>query len=78
MKKFFKFLAGTALVAAIGAGAYYAYKKFIACDGCDDEDADEDLDDFEMDDEDEDDAPLKTPEYVSINPATADDGSANE
>jgi len=74
MKKFFKFLAGTAVVAAIGAGAYFAYKKFIACDNCDDDDADEDLDDFEMDD-DEDDAPLKTPEYVSINPTASDDAA---
>ncbi len=76
MKKFFKLLAGTAVVAAIGAGAYYAYKKFIACDGCDD-DVDEDLDDFEMDDE-EDETPLKTPEYVSINPAAADDSTVSE
>ena len=77
MKKFFKFLAGPALVAAIGAGAYYAYKKFIACDGCDDDDSDEDLDDFEMED-DEDDAPLKTPEYVSVTPAAADESKEEQ
>ena len=33
MKKFGKFLFGTATLAALGAGAYYAYKKFVDNNG---------------------------------------------
>lgn len=71
MKKFGKFVFGLATVAAAGAGAYYAYKKFVEKAHLDDEDdfEDDDLDDFELDDDEE--AP-KAPEYVTINPVKED------
>lgn len=63
MKKFGKFLFGTAVLAAIGAGAYYVYKNLIKKDSNDDFD---DFDDeFEDDDTDEDDNDSR--EYVPIN-----------
>ena len=64
MKKFFKFVFGTAMIAAAGTAVYYVYKNFIAKkqdeDDFDDDYVDDDLDD--EDDLDEDDR-----EYVSIN-----------
>ena len=52
MKKFGKFLFSTAALAAVGAGVYYAYKKFVA-------------DDQDIDDDDDEDA-SNSPEYVSV------------
>lgn len=73
MKKFLKFIAGTVAVAAAAAGAFYAYKKFFAKDNLgEDDELDDDLDDFELDDDEEDEAPIKTPEYVSINPTESE------
>lgn len=63
MKKFFKFLFGTAAIAGIAAGLYYCYKKFFAKQE-EDDDFEDDLDDFDLDDEDS----STTPEYVSITP----------
>ena len=77
MKKFGKFLFGSAALAAIGAGAYYAYKKFAENNG-ETEDEDEyidDLDDFDLDDEEE---VTKSPEYVSLNAAAEDVKEAAE
>lgn len=62
MKKLGRFLAGLVGVAAVGAGAYYAYKKFVAKD-VEDDDFDDDLDDFDFDEDEEDDSR----EYVSLN-----------
>ncbi len=62
MKKFGKCLAGLVGIAAIGAGAYYAYKKFVAKD-VEDDDFDDDLDDFDFDDDEEE----NSTEYVSLN-----------
>ncbi len=66
MKKFGKFLFSTAALAAVGAGVYYAYKKFVADDQDIDDDDDfiDDLDDFDLDDDDED--ASNSPEYVSV------------
>lgn len=72
MKKFLKFIFGTATVAAAGAGAYYAYKKFIEKANLEEEeDFEEDIDEFELDEED----PPKAPEYVSINPKTEENSA---
>ena len=76
MKKFGKFLFGLATVAAAGAGAYYAYKKFVEKANLDEEDDfEDDLDEFELDDETEtssdnsaESETPKAPEYVSITP----------
>lgn len=76
MKKFGKFLFGVATVAAAGAGAYYAYKKFVEKANLDEEDDfEDDLDEFELDDEAEtsaDEEAPKAPEYVSITPEAAE------
>ena len=60
MKKFGKFLAGTAALAGLAAGAYYVYKNFIETpsqeDDFDDVLEEDDLDVTESDDR----------EYVSI------------
>lgn len=66
MKKFCKFLFGTATLAAIAGGIYYFYKNYIK------KDSNDDLDDFEddFDDMEEDAAPSDSTdnrEYVSIN-----------
>lgn len=71
MKKFGKFLFGTLSVAALAAGAYYIYKKFIKKDASDD--FDEFEDDFEDFDTDEvTDMDMEAREYVPIN-LTAED-----
>lgn len=76
MKKFGKFLTGTAVLAGIAAGAYYVYKNYIASD----EDLDDldDLDDFDDDETTEVDESER--DYVSINIAKdseADDDLAD-
>lgn len=75
MKKFGKFLLGVITIAAAGAGAYYAYKKFVEKAHLDDEDdfEDDDLDDFDLDD----DETPKAPEYVTINPVAENDEAAD-
>ena len=70
MKKFGKFLFGSAALAAAGAGLYYAYKKFIEKPADDDDDEFlDDLDDYDLEEDAE--AP-KAPEYVSINTDAVD------
>lgn len=65
MKKFGKFVLSVATIAAAGAGAYYAYKKFIEKSNFgDEEENDDDLDEYDFEDE----GPSKSPEYVSITP----------
>ena len=74
MKKFGRFLFGSAAIAAIGAGAYYAYKKITENSTCEeDDDFIDDLDDFDLDDEEL----KKTPEYVSLKPQGEDEGSGS-
>ena len=65
MKKFAKFIFGTAIIASIAAGAYYIFKTYIKKDTTDDFDDFED--DFEDFDAEEEDAENDTREYVSIN-----------
>lgn len=65
MKKFTKFIFGTAVLASIAAGAYYIFKTYIKKDTTDDfDDFDDEFEDFDTDEEDEDE---ETREYVSIN-----------
>lgn len=63
MKKFGKFIFGTAVLAAIGAGAYFVYKNLIQ------KDSDDDFDDFDDDfeDSDEKESESDSREYVPIN-----------
>ncbi len=69
MKKFGRFLFGSAVLAAAGAGVYYAYRKLTEKPGEeDDDDFLDDLDDYDLD---EDVETPKAPEYVSINPEAA-------
>lgn len=66
MKKFFKFLAGAASVAALACGAYYFCKKYICKETPDDfDDFDDDLDDYDTTDSS--DNASDSREYVSIN-----------
>lgn len=57
MRKFIKFLVGTASLAALAGGAYYFVKKYFTEDCFDDFDDDDfdDFDDFDDDDFDNDD-----------------------
>ena len=72
MKKFGKFIFGTLSVAALAAGAYYIYKKFIKKDSSDD--FDEFEDDFEdFDTEEVTDKDTEAREYVPINIAAEDE-----
>lgn len=52
MRKFFKFLVGTASLAALAGGVYYFVKKYFTEDCFDDFD-DDDFDDFDDFDDDE-------------------------
>ena len=70
MKKFGKFLFGSAALAAAGAGVYCLYKKFI--EKPEYEDDDEFLDDLDDYDLEEDAGTPKAPEYVSLNSDAAD------
>ena len=64
MKKFAKFIFGTAIIASIAAGAYYIFKTYIKKDTTDDfDDFDDEFEDFDTDEATEED----TREYVSIN-----------
>jgi hypothetical protein len=66
MKKFGKFIFGTAVLASIAAGAYYIYKNFIKKDSTDDfDDFEDDFEDFDTEEEEESDDTSR--EYVSIN-----------
>jgi hypothetical protein len=84
MKKFGKFIFGTAILASIAAGAYYIYKTYIKKDSTDDFDDFED--DFEDFDSEEEDSEEDSREYVSINldsdneskPETSGDDEAEE
>lgn len=68
MKKFGKFIFGTAVFATIAAGAYYIYKNFIKKDSTDDfDDFEDDFEDFETEEDAEDDAEGDSREYVPIN-----------
>lgn len=69
MKKFGKIVTGLAAAAAVSAGAYACYKKFVK------KDTDESFDDFEDDLEEDDDEESR--EYVSIN-ITSDDEKKEE
>lgn len=65
MKKFGKFIFGTAILASIAAGAYYIYKNYIKKDSTDDfDDFEDDFEDFDTDEEESDE---DSREYVSIN-----------
>ena len=64
MKKFAKFIFGTAIIASIAAGAYYIFKTYIKKDTTDDfDDFDDEFEDFDTEEATEED----TREYVSIN-----------
>lgn len=64
MKKFAKFIFGTAILASIAAGAYYIYKNYIKKDSTDDfDDFEDDFEDFDTDEDSDEDSR----EYVSIN-----------
>lgn len=66
MKKLGKFIFGTLSVAALAAGAYYIYKRFIKKDSTDDfDDFEDEFEDFDT--EDEADEETDEREYVSIN-----------
>jgi hypothetical protein len=68
MKKFGKFIFGTAILASIAAGAYYIYKNFIKKDSTDDfDDFEDDFEDFDTEDDSEDDSESDSREYVPIN-----------
>ncbi len=71
MKKFGKFLFGSAALAAAGAGVYCLYKKFI--EKPEYEEDDEFLDDLDDYDLEEDGGTPKAPEYVSLNSEAAED-----
>lgn len=66
MKKFFKFIAGVASVAALACGAYYFFKKYVCKETADEDfdDFDDDLDDYDTDDSSD---VSDSREYVSIN-----------
>ncbi len=67
MKKFAKFIFGTAVLASMAAGAYYIFKTYIKKDTTDDfDDFDDEFEDFDTEEED-DEEPTETREYVSIN-----------
>ncbi len=69
MKKFGKFLFGTASVATLAYGAYYVYKNLINKDSSDEFDEfDDEFEDFDAEEENDDEPNKKdTREYVSIN-----------
>ena len=62
MKKFGKFLTGTAILTALAAGAFYVYKNFVETPDLDEDDDTLEVDDFETDETEE---PADR-EYVSI------------
>ncbi len=70
MKKFGKFLASTAVLAGLAAGAYYVYKNFIEVPS--DIDDDDILDADETDDEEET-TESSDREYISIDIAGSKD-----
>ena len=67
MKKFFKFIAGVASVAALACGAYYFFKKYVCKETADEDfdDFDDDLDDYDTTDSA--DSSSDSREYFSIN-----------
>lgn len=72
MKKFGKFIFGTAVLASLAAGAYYIYKTYIKRDSTDDfDDFEDDFEDFDTDEDEENDSR----EYVSINLESDNDTS---
>jgi hypothetical protein len=73
MKKFGKFIFGTAILASLAAGAYYIYKNYIKKDSTDDfDDFEDDFEDFDTEEEDEEDSR----EYVSINLESEKEGTS--
>ena len=78
MKKFFKFIAGVASVAALACGAYYFFKKYVCKETPDDDfdDFDDDLDDYDTTENTE--AMSDNREYVSINITSDQDNKVNE
>lgn len=70
MKKFSKFLFSVLTIAAAGAGAYLAYKKFTgnSAEEEDEDESEDDLDEYELNDDPVVKDASKDPEYVSITP----------
>ncbi len=78
MKKFFKFIAGVASVAALACGAYYFFKKYVCKETPDDDfdDFDDNLDDYDTTDSKE--PTNDNREYVSINITSDQDNKMDE
>ena len=78
MKKFFKFIAGVASVAALACGAYYFFKKYVCKETPDDDfdDFDDNLDDYDTTDSKE--PTNDNREYVSINITSDQDNKTDE
>lgn len=81
MRKFFKFLVGTASLAALAGGVYYFVKKYFTEDCFDDFDDDDfdDFDDFDDDDfDDSDDDEVEVSMNKEVIPEKEDVNSAEE